>query len=686
MRTSRVGYKVNRIKACRITIIFFMLFFYSIVDGWVLGNATADPLDNWHLRASVNKGLWGVAYGNGTFVAVGDEFTDTISANSGTIFTSSDGTNWTNRNSGISDNLFGISWVNGIFVTVGWNTISTSPDGVNWTERYRTPYLTCPFPLYSVTYGNGTFVAVGNLSIFTSIDGINWTHRDPGVIVDLTGVTFGNGIFVAVGPNIILTSSDGINWTIRRNTVGSSEVDIFCDVAFGNGKYVAVGWGGINSLIFTSSDGTNWGPIDIELSDGQFLSLYSIIYWNGLFIAVGVIDVGDTQSAVVFTSLDGVNWVKSNWGGYAGSFEDIVYGNRTFVIVGGSDYSHGAIFQSDPSTSNPLFILNISKSGTGTGTVTSSPAGIKCGSNCTENVKAGTKITLTAKADSNSTFTGWSGGGCSGTGKCVVILNTDIAVSAIFSLNLPTITDISGYSDRIGVSNGKWTGQPSNAPSWASNKYKGDYALESQNDNYYWLINGSGFGENTGTLSFSDSNISVYKTIAWKDSQIKIIPKVPYTFTYNNSVTLTVTNTYQKSTPPKVVSTVGIIKSRGFGQCTWFVAYTRLKNGKSIPPKAYSTTGSINGNYVPQQWDCLTYGSKHVAIIKSSPSKSETTDSSGNRFVTYVFKIGEYNAKWDEAESSFQATFVIKIDKKGKKAIVTNIGSNSGLTGTGYFR
>jgi uncharacterized protein YxeA len=89
---------------------------------------------------------------------------------------------------------------------------------------------------------------------------------------------------------------------------------------------------------------------------------------------------------------------------------------------------------------------------------------------------------------------------------------------------------------------------------------------------------------------------------------------------------------------------------------------------------------------VLQQWDCLRYGSKHVAIIKSSPSKSETTDSSGNKFVTYAFTIGEYNAKWDEAESSFQATFVIKTDTKGNKAIVTNIGSNSGLTATGYFR
>ena len=40
---------------------------------------------------------------------------------------------------------------------------------------------------------------------------------------------------------------------------------------------------------------------------------------------------------------------------------------------------------------------------------------------------------MTAKADTNSTFTGWSGGGCSGTGTCVVVMNADIAVTAAFS-------------------------------------------------------------------------------------------------------------------------------------------------------------------------------------------------------------------------------------------------------------
>jgi len=68
----------------------------------------------------------------------------------------------------------------------------------------------------------------------------------------------------------------------------------------------------------------------------------------------------------------------------------------------------------------------------GTGTVTSSPAGIDCGSTCTATFSAGTAVTLTAAPGTNATFSAWSGG-CSGTGTCSVSINADTAVSAKFN-------------------------------------------------------------------------------------------------------------------------------------------------------------------------------------------------------------------------------------------------------------
>ena len=80
------------------------------------------------------------------------------------------------------------------------------------------------------------------------------------------------------------------------------------------------------------------------------------------------------------------------------------------------------------------YTLTVTKSGTGTGTVTSNPAGINCGSDCSEQFKEGKQVKLTAKADTNSTFKGWSGAGCSGTGACQVTVNLDTTVTANFAI------------------------------------------------------------------------------------------------------------------------------------------------------------------------------------------------------------------------------------------------------------
>ena len=81
--------------------------------------------------------------------------------------------------------------------------------------------------------------------------------------------------------------------------------------------------------------------------------------------------------------------------------------------------------------------LTVLKVGTGTGTVTSRPAGINCGTDCNEPYAPATKVTLTATAASGSTFTGWSGGGCSGTATCVVTMNANQTVNATFNRPLP---------------------------------------------------------------------------------------------------------------------------------------------------------------------------------------------------------------------------------------------------------
>lgn len=68
----------------------------------------------------------------------------------------------------------------------------------------------------------------------------------------------------------------------------------------------------------------------------------------------------------------------------------------------------------------------------GDGTVTSADGGIDCGKTCSRKYREGTVITLTAGAAKDSTFTGWSGGGCYGTGSCTVRITEATRIAAAF--------------------------------------------------------------------------------------------------------------------------------------------------------------------------------------------------------------------------------------------------------------
>jgi len=83
-------------------------------------------------------------------------------------------------------------------------------------------------------------------------------------------------------------------------------------------------------------------------------------------------------------------------------------------------------------TASFTHLLTVSKSGSGTGTVTSTPAGINCGSTCSANYSNGSLVTLSAGADANAAFTGWAGA-CTGTGPCTVTMDAAKNVTAFFT-------------------------------------------------------------------------------------------------------------------------------------------------------------------------------------------------------------------------------------------------------------
>ena len=88
--------------------------------------------------------------------------------------------------------------------------------------------------------------------------------------------------------------------------------------------------------------------------------------------------------------------------------------------------------------------LTINKVGPGSGSVSCD------GGACASSYPEGTTVTLGASADSGSSFTGWAGAGCSGTGNCVVTLNSDITVTAAFESNPAPPPPAAGEAQVIG--------------------------------------------------------------------------------------------------------------------------------------------------------------------------------------------------------------------------------------------
>jgi hypothetical protein len=105
--------------------------------------------------------------------------------------------------------------------------------------------------------------------------------------------------------------------------------------------------------------------------------------------------------------------------------------------------------------------LTVSETGTGSGRVSSTApdTAIGCGAQCSAPYADGTQVTLVPSPAANSSFTGWSGAGCSGTGPCMATVAGATAVSAAFDLKKVTLTvNIFYASNGIGTAGGTITG------------------------------------------------------------------------------------------------------------------------------------------------------------------------------------------------------------------------------------
>jgi hypothetical protein len=263
------------------------------------------------------------------------------------------------------------------------------------------------------------------------------------------------------------------------------------------------------------------------------------------------------------------------------------------------------------------FPLTVTKAGGGTGTVTSSPAGISCGTTCNQNVDYNTMVTLTAAPNTpSSTFGGWSGACTNATGTCTVTMTQARSVTATF--NVATyVLDVT----RAGTGGGSVASNPAGitCPSvacMASFNYNQSVVLTATADGLSTFSGWSGSGcSGTGTCTVSMTQArSVTATFTKKTFTLRITKTGDGIGTVSGnglSCGTTCTVTLAINTPVTLTMTAGSADSNqstfqgwsgagcsGTGTCTFTITANTTVNAKLKldPNLMFTTSGTYNGN------------------------------------------------------------------------------------------
>jgi hypothetical protein len=162
--------------------------------------------------SGLTEGCYGVAYGNNTYVAVGG-VPDTGDIN---VFTSPDGQSWAGQHSTspAGASLGDVAYGANRFVAIGINRgstddsghIYTSTNGINWTRQSIAGGS-------HVSYCNNRFFIPLSPGVnLVSLTGTYWTTSSTGLTDLLDKIVYSQGAYLARAGNSLAASTDGVNW------------------------------------------------------------------------------------------------------------------------------------------------------------------------------------------------------------------------------------------------------------------------------------------------------------------------------------------------------------------------------------------------------------------------------------------------------------------------------------------
>ena len=222
----------------------FVTVGFDYSSGWVGAIYTSPDGTTWTRRHFSGLGLRDIAYGGGTYIAVGD---------AGTMWRSTNATSWTPVSTGVTSNLNGVAYGNNSFVAVGWGgsgvpVVLTSSNGSSWANTTPSSGIGAIISgevVEEIEYCYDRFLASSqNINIRYSTNG-GASFQDSGSAPEgRAAFAYGNGVFFSAGvdstngnADINLLSTNGANWTAMTT---ASQANRNAAVFFNN-TFITVG-------------------------------------------------------------------------------------------------------------------------------------------------------------------------------------------------------------------------------------------------------------------------------------------------------------------------------------------------------------------------------------------------------------------------------------------------------------
>ena len=275
----------------------------------------------------------------------------------------------------------------------------------------------CTVTMGGATSVNAEFDVDVALLTVTELGNGDGTVTDQGGGIDCPGVCRAS---YPQGSAVTLTADAGPHSTFTGWSGGGCSGTADCTVTLDAATSVSAEFDLVQHVLTLATEGNASGQVT---SDDV-----------GALDCPGVCDASYVHgTAVVLTTHAGPNAVFIGWGGECA-------GTGTTC-----DLTMDAARDATATFALVRHTLTVTEAGTGTGLVKSDLSGITCPGTCAHDYDHGTVVVLTATSTGGSTFAGWSGGGCAGTGTCPVTLAAATAVTASF--NPPVLTTTLKDSD-----------------------------------------------------------------------------------------------------------------------------------------------------------------------------------------------------------------------------------------------